>query len=75
MRDSLFIGYKMAGSLRKSVNRSLLDKEVEEDLGSVSEIYVFPLGPDHAIRLLPDGRRGISWCVDFPPFTIGFSLI
>ena len=47
------IGCRMADCVRKFINRSVLDKEVYQDIGRVGEMGAFPLGPEQAIRLFP----------------------
>ena len=38
-------------------NTTLLDKEAQEDLGSIGKVDVFPVGPEQVIRLVSDSRR------------------
>ena len=38
-------------------NRSLLDKDIQKDLGSVDDVDLIPLESKQAILLLSDGRR------------------
>ena len=51
----------MACCLKKFGNTSLLDKEVQEDLGRVGELDGIPLGPEKVIRLATEEDKMLGW--------------